>query len=70
MSPREIRAAAAWGAAFASRLATLGHGLTVSTQRPDGSWSDTRVDASEQAREYADEVARLVMFRSPDGSNS
>ena len=67
MSPRDIRMHAAWGVAFASRLAVLGHGLTVSTQRPDGSWSDSRVNASDQAREYADEVAAMVAAMPIDG---
>lgn len=51
---------AAWGAAFSHRLAVLGHGLTVTETREDGTRVESVVDARVQARRYADEVAEMA----------
>lgn len=56
----EARVDAAWGAAFSHRLAVLGHGLTVTETREDGTRVESVVDARVQARRYADEVAEMA----------
>lgn len=56
----EARADAAWGAAFAQRLAVLGHGLTVTETLEDGSRVESVVDARVEAARYADSVANMA----------
>ena len=56
----EARVDAAWGAAFAHRLAVLGHGLTVAETREDGTRVESVVDARVEAARYADEVAAMA----------
>jgi hypothetical protein len=49
-----------YAAAFAEALRAGCHGQTRHRQLEDGTWTETRIDASAEARRWADEAVRAA----------